>query len=297
MGEGSTERREGKLEAGGVIYWRAAAHELIGSPPRDRSPVLSRVLRPTPAITTPASYGISHDCRACPAHFRARRLAQHTRCKSLLLHRRPPSDPTSPTTPLPQHPRHRITQAPSCPSVSATTPLLSRTSKNRTACFRRCVLAVVRITFSLLGASRCAHRIAQKRHYRQRAHANPFSDHALNYPASPAAMDWDVHYPAFAGSGKTPEFADIGCGFGGLLIALAPLFPDTLILGEFIYQQACTPMRSCRTNLAHVQEWRFVFKSRSTCKTALPPFVLPPDRKSTRLNSSHSGESRMPSSA
>lgn len=44
-------------------------------------------------------------------------------------------------------------------------------------------------------------------------------------------MDWDVHYPAFSGSGKTPEFADIGCGFGGLLVALAPLYPDTLMLG------------------------------------------------------------------
>ena len=44
-------------------------------------------------------------------------------------------------------------------------------------------------------------------------------------------MDWDSHYPAFAGSGKTPEFADVGCGFGGLLIALAPMFSDKLILG------------------------------------------------------------------
>ena len=72
----------------------------------------------------------------------------------------------------------------------------------------------------------------QKRHYRQRAHANPFSDHALSYPSSPEKFDWESHYPAFAGSGKTPEFADVGCGFGGLLIALAPLFPDTLMLGQ-----------------------------------------------------------------
>ena len=27
------------------------------------------------------------------------------------------------------------------------------------------------------------------------------------------------------------RFADVGCGFGGLLVKLAPLFPDTLILG------------------------------------------------------------------
>ncbi|TFK82708.1 putative methyltransferase [Polyporus arcularius HHB13444] len=79
--------------------------------------------------------------------------------------------------------------------------------------------------------------LPQKRHYRQRAHANPFSDHALSYPPSPEQFDWDAHYPAFAGSGKTPEFADIGCGFGGLLIALAPLFPDTLMLGMEIRVQ------------------------------------------------------------
>jgi len=31
---------------------------------------------------------------------------------------------------------------------------------------------------------------------------------------------------------KNVEIADIGCGFGGLLFALAPKFPDTLILGQ-----------------------------------------------------------------
>ncbi|KAF8838611.1 putative methyltransferase [Paxillus ammoniavirescens] len=79
--------------------------------------------------------------------------------------------------------------------------------------------------------------LPQKKHYRQRAHANPFSDHALDYPSSLEAIDWSEHYPAFAASGKTPEFADIGCGFGGLLIALAPLFPDTLMLGMEIRVQ------------------------------------------------------------
>ncbi|KIJ25229.1 hypothetical protein M422DRAFT_59077 [Sphaerobolus stellatus SS14] len=77
----------------------------------------------------------------------------------------------------------------------------------------------------------------QKRHYRQRAHANPFSDHMLQYPAQPSDFDVASHYPAFKDSGKRPEFADIGCGFGGLLIALAPLFPDTLILGMEIRVQ------------------------------------------------------------
>ncbi|KAK5011116.1 tRNA (guanine-N(7)-)-methyltransferase (tRNA(m7G46)-methyltransferase) [Elasticomyces elasticus] len=66
-------------------------------------------------------------------------------------------------------------------------------------------------------------------------------------------MDWSQHYPAFiqncpsvtqsaaeaelpseallAESPKRVEIADIGCGFGGLLFALAPLMSSTLILG------------------------------------------------------------------
>ncbi|PWN49370.1 putative methyltransferase [Violaceomyces palustris] len=78
--------------------------------------------------------------------------------------------------------------------------------------------------------------IPQKRWYRQRAHANPFSDHNLEYPASPEEMDWSKIYPDHFGpegskTGKKVEFADVGCGFGGLLMQLAPQFPDTLMLG------------------------------------------------------------------
>jgi tRNA (guanine-N7-)-methyltransferase len=75
-------------------------------------------------------------------------------------------------------------------------------------------------------------------------------------------MDWSKYYPAYAvkptkeqGKGQETineshdqgftsasstkaitqpvEIADIGCGFGGLLFALAPKFPDTLLLGGF----------------------------------------------------------------
>jgi 2-polyprenyl-3-methyl-5-hydroxy-6-metoxy-1,4-benzoquinol methylase len=64
-------------------------------------------------------------------------------------------------------------------------------------------------------------------------------------PPSPDKMDWSTHFPTFfqpppapgQGSvnlkGKKVEFADVGCGFGGLSIALAPLFPETLMLGAF----------------------------------------------------------------
>ena len=71
-------------------------------------------------------------------------------------------------------------------------------------------------------------------------------------PQCPDLMDWSVHYPAFvtqqtnsigksASTGvashmtnslvKEVTVADIGCGFGGLLVALAPKFPDDLLLG------------------------------------------------------------------
>lgn len=53
-------------------------------------------------------------------------------------------------------------------------------------------------------------------------------------PPSPEQMDWHFHFPnriAIDGSGAQVEFADVGCGFGGLLFHLAPLFPDKLMVG------------------------------------------------------------------
>jgi tRNA (guanine-N7-)-methyltransferase len=66
-------------------------------------------------------------------------------------------------------------------------------------------------------------------------------------------MDWTCHYPAYVDTEAQPSeaskgteallgplpkplrtdvtIADIGCGFGGLTVALAPEFPDNLILG------------------------------------------------------------------
>lgn len=58
-------------------------------------------------------------------------------------------------------------------------------------------------------------------------------------------MDWTSQFPAFVDpdssnvnlSGarklvKDVEIVDIGCGFGGLLVGLAPALPDTLMVGE-----------------------------------------------------------------
>ena len=57
-------------------------------------------------------------------------------------------------------------------------------------------------------------------------------------------MDWAKYYPAYVASeaetqetghprrlSKDVTVADIGCGFGGLLVALAPVLPDELLLG------------------------------------------------------------------
>lgn len=73
-------------------------------------------------------------------------------------------------------------------------------------------------------------------------------------------MDWASYYPAYAVKEdaempsedeshdhalsssravirKPVEIADIGCGYGGLLFALAPKFPDTLMLGGLCYSR------------------------------------------------------------
>ena len=65
-------------------------------------------------------------------------------------------------------------------------------------------------------------------------------------------MDWTSYYPAYAASEtaspspsttdtsptpvrqltKAVTIADIGCGFGGLLVALAKILPEELLLGK-----------------------------------------------------------------
>ncbi|CAH0555011.1 unnamed protein product [Brassicogethes aeneus] len=77
--------------------------------------------------------------------------------------------------------------------------------------------------------------LPQKRYYRQRAHSNPIADHCFDYPLTPSDMNWEKYYPEKVklGSKNNPEvqFADIGCGYGGLLITLATMFPETLMIG------------------------------------------------------------------
>merc|ERR1711969_516436 len=76
-------------------------------------------------------------------------------------------------------------------------------------------------------------------------------------------MDWSEHYPAYFAAGgaaggdgraqgqaaKRVEIADVGCGFGGLLVGLAPLFPDTLMLGMEIREKVVEYVRLRILNL------------------------------------------------
>lgn len=43
-------------------------------------------------------------------------------------------------------------------------------------------------------------------------------------------MDWSTLFPEMP-TGAKVEFADVGCGYGGLLVSLAPIFPDKFMLG------------------------------------------------------------------
>jgi tRNA (guanine-N7-)-methyltransferase len=55
-------------------------------------------------------------------------------------------------------------------------------------------------------------------------------------------MDWSKYFPAYFNGPEQQfeekvEFADVGCGYGGLLVAMASLFPEKLILGMEIRHQ------------------------------------------------------------
>ncbi|XP_032068016.1 tRNA (guanine-N(7)-)-methyltransferase isoform X3 [Thamnophis elegans] len=135
--------------------------------------------------------------------------------------------------------------------------------------------------------------VPQKRYYRQRAHSNPLADHTLLYPARPEEMDWSALYPEFFApltkdnlhddpkdmEERTKpryqvEFADIGCGYGGLLVALSPLFPNTLMLGLEIRVKVsdyvCDRIQALRAS--HPGQFQNISCVRSNAMKHLPNF-------------------------
>lgn len=80
--------------------------------------------------------------------------------------------------------------------------------------------------------------LPKKRFYRARAHSNPLSDAQFAVPTMPSEFDWTENFPEFLSPEEAKEgkdvkvrFADIGCGFGGLIVQMSPLFPETLMIG------------------------------------------------------------------
>lgn len=45
-----------------------------------------------------------------------------------------------------------------------------------------------------------------------------------------ASVDWSAYYGEYA-KGRKVDFVDIGCGYGGLLVKLSELYPESLMLG------------------------------------------------------------------
>ncbi|AJU69566.1 Trm8p [Saccharomyces cerevisiae YJM1444] len=123
--------------------------------------------------------------------------------------------------------------------------------------------------------------LPKKRYYRQRAHSNPFSDHQLEYPVSPQDMDWSKLYPYYknAENGqmtKKVTIADIGCGFGGLMIDLSPVFPEDLILGMEIRVQVTNYVEdriiALRNNTASKHGFQNINVLRGNAMKFLPNF-------------------------
>lgn len=123
--------------------------------------------------------------------------------------------------------------------------------------------------------------LPKKRYYRQREHSNPFSDHQLEYPVSPQDMDWSKLYPYYknAENGqmtKKVTIADIGCGFGGLMIDLSPAFPEDLILGMEIRVQVTNYVEdriiALRNNTASKHGFQNINVLRGNAMKFLPNF-------------------------
>lgn len=88
--------------------------------------------------------------------------------------------------------------------------------------------------------------------YRSRAHCNPLSHNdSFSYPTTPEEFDWSALFPAKGGA--PPDFLDVGCGFGGLTVALASQFPDQSTLGLEIRAKVCEFVR-LRIEALRVQE-------------------------------------------
>ncbi|KAL0589614.1 hypothetical protein ABG067_002163 [Albugo candida] len=110
----------------------------------------------------------------------------------------------------------------------------------------------------------------QKKYYRSRAHCNPMSHNdAFQYPPCPEMMDWSKLYQL---PNPKVEILDIGCGFGGLTVALAKLFPNQITLALEIRPKVTefVRLRIEALRAAHKNEYQNVAVMRSNAMRYLP---------------------------
>ena len=86
--------------------------------------------------------------------------------------------------------------------------------------------------------------LPKKEFYRSRAHANPLSfNDSMTYPSSPSSFSWAPYFPNGGPNGGAATVLDIGCGFGGMTVALSGLLPGENVLGYEIRAKVCEYVR------------------------------------------------------
>lgn len=116
----------------------------------------------------------------------------------------------------------------------------------------------------------------QKKFYRSRAHCNPLSHNdTFDYPVHPSKMDWSSHYPELISCDPlkkiVPTVLDVGCGFGGLTIALSTLLPEQVILGLEIRAKVAEYVRL--RIVAHRKEFPGKYQNASVLRSNTMKFM------------------------
>ena len=128
--------------------------------------------------------------------------------------------------------------------------------------------------------SSAKHERPRKHFFRQRAHCNPLSrSDGFDYPQTPQEIsfwkdDFSPDWLAKLSNPTTEVYADVGCGFGGLLIGLAQLCPNAISIGFEIRDKVTKYVKQRILHLRdeHPGEYQNVSVLRANAMRYLPNF-------------------------